>query len=89
MATFIGRLMKRSTATPESVAKVVLKTMRRKRPPLRVPATLDAMVFSFLRRILPRNAYHWLLFRLLPQVDTWGPSTKRISSLPQPGDDKP
>ncbi len=89
MAPFIGRLMKQSPATPQSVAKVVLKTMRRQRPPLRVPATLDAMVFSFLRRILPRNAYHWLLFRLLPQVDTWGPSTKRASSLPRPSDDNP
>ncbi|MGB5413562.1 MAG: SDR family NAD(P)-dependent oxidoreductase, partial [Polyangiales bacterium] len=41
MAPFIERLMKASRATPESVARVVLKTMRRPRPPLRVPATLD------------------------------------------------
>lgn len=81
MAPFIERLMKLSPATPESVARVVLKTMRRRRPPLRVPATLDAACFSLLRRILPRSTYHWLLYRMLPRIDTWGPSPKRRSSL--------
>jgi hypothetical protein len=61
--------------------------MRRKRPPLRVPATFDAFAFSVLRRILPRSAYHWLLYKMLPHVDTWGPSAKRVSSLPPPPDD--
>ena len=84
MAPFIGRVMKASPATPESVARVVLKTMRRKRPPLRVPATLDARAFALLRRVMPRSFYHWLLYRMLPSVDTWGPSPKRMSSLPSP-----
>lgn len=82
MGPFIERLMRRSTATPESVARVVLRTMRRRYPPLRVPATLDARVFAFLRRILPRNTYHWLLYQMLPNVNLWGPSPKRPSSLP-------
>jgi short-subunit dehydrogenase len=89
MSPFIGRLMKASSATPESVAKVVLRTIRRKRPPLRVPATFDAMAFSFLRRVLPRTTYHWLLYKLLPNVDSWGPSPKRLSSLPPKRDEKP
>jgi short-subunit dehydrogenase len=82
MGPFIARLMRASQATPVSVARVVLRTMRRKRPPLRVPATMDALGFSLLRRLLPRNAYHWLLYRMLPSVSTWGPSPRRISSLP-------
>ena len=82
MAPFIGRLMRMSPATPDSVARVVLKTMRRRNPPLRVPATLDARVFAALRRILPRSTYHWLLYNLLPNVRTWGPSERRASSLP-------
>ena len=82
MAPFIARLMRRSRSTPESVAQVVLRTMRRRSPPLRVPATLDALGFSLLRRALPRNAYHWLLYRSLPDVDTWGPSAKRVIALP-------
>ena len=84
MAPFIGRLMKMSPATPDSVARVVLRTMARNRPPLRVPATLDARVFSLLRRVLPRSLYHWLLYVGLPRVATWGPSPKRASSLPAP-----
>ena len=89
MAPFIARLMKSSRATPDSVARVVLRTMRRRNPPLRVPATFDAFAFSVLRRILPRNAYHRLLYRMLPKVNTWGPSPKRISSLPPPRQDPP
>ena len=88
MAPFIAKVMRSSRATPESVADVVLKTMRRKHPPLRVPATFDALGFSVLRRILPRNTYHWLLYKMLPRVDTWGPSSSRVA-LPPPSDDKP
>jgi len=89
MAPFIEKVMKSSRATPQSVANVVLKTMRRKHPPLRVPATRDALGFSVLRRILPRSTYHWLLYKMLPRVDTWGPSPTRMSSLRPPSDDNP
>lgn len=84
MSPFIAKLMRASRATPESVAAVVLRTMRRERPPLRVPATSDARAFTLLRRILPRSTYHWLLYKMLPRVDTWGPSPKRLSALPPP-----
>jgi short-subunit dehydrogenase len=87
MAPFIGKVMKASPATPESVARVVLKTMHRRRPPLRVPATLDARVFALLRRVMPRSLYHWLLYKMLPKVDTWGPSPKRLSLLPSTPDE--
>ncbi len=72
MAPFIARLMRLSRATPERVAKVIERTMRRRRPPLRVPATFDAHLFAALRRLLPRGFYHWLLYRNLPRVKTWG-----------------
>jgi short-subunit dehydrogenase len=84
MSPFIGRLMKASPATPASVAKVVLRTIHRRKPPLRVPATFDARAFALLRRILPRSSYHWLLYQMLPRIDTWGPSPKRLSALPPP-----
>lgn len=88
MSPFIEKLMKRSPASPESVARVVVKTLQRRRPPLRVPATLDASGFSLLRRLLPRSTYHWLLYRMLPRVDTWGPSPKRTSLLPPSTEDE-
>ncbi len=89
MAPFIARLMRSSLATPDSVARVVRKTMRRRNPPLRVPATFDAFAFSVLRRILPRSTYHWLLYKMLPHVGSWGPTSAVPSSLPSAAPNDP
>jgi NAD(P)-dependent dehydrogenase (short-subunit alcohol dehydrogenase family) len=72
MAPFIERLMRWSRATPERVAKTVVRVMNRRRPPLRVSGTLDAMLFAGMRRLLPRFVYHAFLYRSLPRVKTWG-----------------
>jgi short-subunit dehydrogenase len=72
MAPFIERLMRWSRATPERVATIIVRTMERKHPPLRVPATVDAHLFAWLRRLLPRPLYHWMLYRSLPHVRDWG-----------------
>ncbi|HET9953564.1 MAG TPA: SDR family oxidoreductase [Polyangiaceae bacterium] len=77
MAGFIGRVARRVPATPDSVARTVLRTIEAKAPPLRVPATFDARVFSLLRRLLPRTLYHWVLYNSLPQVREWGPRKPR------------
>ena len=72
MEGLIGRLMTRTGAQPERVAAAILRTMQARRPPLRVPATWDAHVFAWVRRLLPRQVYHWVLYRSLPHVRTWG-----------------
>ena len=72
MSELIGRLMTRTGARPERVAAASLRTMQQRHPPLRVPATWDAHVFAWLRRMLPRSWYHWVLYRSLPHVRTWG-----------------
>lgn len=72
MTRFIARRMERATATPEGVARVVLRTIRQRNPPLRVAGTLDARLFGLLRRLLPRRLYHALLYRGLPKVKAWG-----------------
>lgn len=72
MAPFIERTMGLSVATPEKVARRVLHTMQRRRPPLRVAGTADAVLFDLLRRFLPRRLYHAVLYRSLPGVHTWG-----------------
>jgi NAD(P)-dependent dehydrogenase (short-subunit alcohol dehydrogenase family) len=72
MSPFIARLMRWSRATPEKVANTIVRTMRRKRPPLRVPATFDAHLFAWMRRMMPRQLYHWMLYRALPRVGAWG-----------------
>jgi short-subunit dehydrogenase len=72
MKGFIARISRRVLATPTSVARTIVRTIEQRRPPLRVPATFDATIFSFLRRLLPRTMYHWLLYRSLPGVTDWG-----------------
>jgi NAD(P)-dependent dehydrogenase (short-subunit alcohol dehydrogenase family) len=72
MSPFIARLMHMARATPDSIARKIIRTMHRRRPPLRVPVTLDAWIFGWVRRVLPRPLYHWLLYRSLPGVRRWG-----------------
>lgn len=72
MEPFIARLMKMSPSSPAAIARIVVKTMQRSNPPLRVPATPDARIFGIMRRLLPRGLYHALLYRLLPGVKRWG-----------------
>ena len=72
MAPFIERLMNLSSSTPESIARKILRTMRSRNPPLRVPATSDAHLFGLIRRLLPRILYHSLLYRMLPSIKSWG-----------------
>ncbi|MEE9385710.1 MAG: SDR family oxidoreductase [Nannocystaceae bacterium] len=72
MAPFIAKVMRLTVATPESVARTVIRTIRSRHPPLRVPATIDAHLFALLRRMLPRGLYHRVLYAALPGIRTWG-----------------
>ncbi|HRO66925.1 MAG TPA: SDR family oxidoreductase [Pseudobdellovibrionaceae bacterium] len=71
MTPFIERLMGFSFTTPASVARKVLKTMQREKPPLWIPATIDATIFYYLRRFVPRRILLELLFATLPRVRMW------------------
>jgi len=73
MRGFIGQIMKRVPSTPERVARTVVRVIERRRPPLRVPATFDAWLFAWIRRLLPRRIYHAALYWSLPGVRSWGP----------------
>ncbi len=73
MSGFIASMMRRVPSTQESVARRIVKTIERRNPPLRVPVTADARLFMFMRRFLPRRFYHWLLYRNLPSIRSWGP----------------
>lgn len=72
MDQFIAKAMNRALASPDSVAKKVIKVIRSKSPPLRVYGSADALLFSMLRRSLPRRFYNWFLYRNLPKVGEWG-----------------
>ncbi|MBL7544559.1 MAG: SDR family oxidoreductase [Bdellovibrionaceae bacterium] len=72
MKPFVSKVMGLSRATPESVASLVLHVIQTERPPLWVPASLDAEFFYYLRRLMPRRLLHPLLFKFLPGVKSWG-----------------
>ena len=76
MTEFIEKVMGRSLSTPERIAKKILKVIEMKNPPLRLMVTPDALLFDFLRRILPRRFYHWFLYYNLPFPDCWGDETR-------------
>jgi short-subunit dehydrogenase len=89
MSGFIERLMRRTFADHEQVARVVVKTALRRRPPLRVSATFDAFLFSLLRRALPRTLYHAMLYRALPGVRGWGGAAQALPRTPAEPDRRP
>ena len=72
MGAFIERLMRLAVATPDKIARHIVRCIEQPNPPLRLPATIDAHIFSTLRRFLPRRIYHWLLYRSLPGITGWG-----------------
>lgn len=72
MEPFVEKLMNRSFATPEKVAKLILKVIQIENPPLWIPATLDASVFYYIRRMLPRRILLPFLFAFLPNARHWG-----------------
>lgn len=71
MTPFIERLMKLSLTSPTDVALRILKVIEKKNPPLWIPATLDAMIFYYLRRFVPRFILLNLLFAVLPNARKW------------------
>ncbi len=72
MSRFIAGLMNNSKTTPEHIAAKIVQLMERQRPPLRVPASLDARFFTLMTRLIPRRIYHAILYRNLPGIKTWG-----------------
>jgi short-subunit dehydrogenase len=71
MTPFIEKLMGLSLTTPEQVAKKILRVIQTENPPLWVPATPDAVLFYYLRRLLPRNLLLPVLYNFLPKVRQW------------------
>lgn len=71
MGPFVEKLMKLSWTTPEVVAKKILWVVQKENPPLWVPATPDAILFYFLRRVIPRRWLMPILFFFLPMSKHW------------------
>lgn len=80
MTPFIEKLMNKSWATPEKIARLILRVIRTENPPLWVPATFDALLFYYLRRWIPRRLLLPILFAALPNARRWaeGYTHKRV-----------
>lgn len=72
MENLISWTMKRTSATPESIAVKISKAIQTNNPPLRIPVTIDAWVLHLFRRFLPRAIYHWVMYKFLPKSSKWG-----------------
>ncbi len=72
MSPFIEKLMGLSRTDPFDVARLVIKVIQQENPPLWIPATIDARIFYYLRRWIPRRFLMPLLFAALPKARTWG-----------------
>ncbi len=72
MTPFVERLMRRSRSTPKRIAEIILKVVKKQNPQLWIPVTIDALLFYYLRRILPRRLLLPILFFALPNARSWG-----------------
>jgi NAD(P)-dependent dehydrogenase (short-subunit alcohol dehydrogenase family) len=72
MRTLIANSMQSVKATNESIALRIASVLRRGHPPLRVHITTEALVFFWVRKLLPATFYHWVVYRFLPNVQSWG-----------------
>lgn len=72
MGPFVAKLMDWSRSSPEFVAQRIERALTMRSPPLRMSGTPDAFLFQMLRRMLPRRAYHAVLYRSLPGISRWG-----------------
>lgn len=71
MTPFVEKMMNLSTTSSEKIAKQILKVIKQEKPPLWVPATLDAEIFYYLRRLLPRRVLLPFLYWCLPNARSW------------------
>lgn len=79
MTPFVEKLMKASLTTPKHVAKRIFRIIKRRNPSLWNPATVDAMIFYYLRRFIPRALLMNILFLALPGVRKWARSHSNVN----------
>lgn len=72
MSPFIEKMMKISPTTPEMLADLILKVIRKENPHLWWPGTWDAVLFYYVRRLVPRRLFLPFLFFCLPGASRWG-----------------
>jgi short-subunit dehydrogenase len=72
MKNLISGQMGKSQSSNISIAKKIVKVIKRKNPPLRIYVTFDAWLFFMLRKVCPPRLYFYIVYRLLPNIKLWG-----------------
>ncbi len=72
MTPFIEKLMQWTFATPDRISKKIERLMLMSSPPLRLRVTLDAVVFAFIKKVLPSSLFHRIMILFLPGAKHWG-----------------
>ncbi len=81
MTPFIDRMMHFAMAGPDVVARRILKLANAKHAPLCIPVTIDAVLLSLLRKILPQGIFNRLMYFMLPGSKMWGKSQNQSHDL--------
>ena len=87
ITSLIDRATAITNSSPADVAKAISRAAGMKRPPLRQLVTLDAKVFSYLKRFLPGRVYDWLMrhcLKSLTQTQAQNVAQWRLPFLPSP-----
>lgn len=71
ISNLVEKLMKLSPSTPEKIARKIVRLAKQPTNQLRVQITPDAVFFYYLRRLIPRRIYHYILFMSLPNIHKW------------------
>lgn len=72
MTPMIEKLMSFSLTSSESVAKNIIRLIDKPTSVLRVPLTVDAILFAVIKKVIPSFLFNRLLYFLLPGSMKWG-----------------
>lgn len=81
MTPFIEKLMNFSITTSEDVAKKIVTIIKNKPDNLRITATPDVWLFSFLKRIFPLSWQNKIYYWMLPGSIKWGGHWKKENKI--------
>jgi hypothetical protein len=72
MSVLIAQSMQRVQATNETIAQKIAEILHLRHPPLRIHITFEALLFYWIRKVLPPTLYHWVVYQFLPDIQLWG-----------------
>lgn len=72
MELFFEKWMRKSFADPDKIARKISRLIEKEQPPLRVNASWTVLLYAALRKVLPGDLFHRVMFKVWPQSRIWG-----------------